>query len=49
MLNKEQIENNKKKLLETSEKYDIFTEDLLKFLGEDIFTSPATTSLDMYG
>lgn len=49
MLNKEQIENNKKKLLETSEKYDIFTEDLLKFLGEDIFTSPASTSLDMYG
>jgi len=29
MLNKEQIENNKKKLLETSEKYDVLTSDLL--------------------
>ena len=49
MLNKEQIENNKKKLLETSEKYDVLTSDLLKFLGDDLFTSPASTTLDMYG
>lgn len=49
MLNKEQIERNKSKLLETSEKYGILNEGLLEYLGEDLFTSPASTSLDMYG
>ena len=49
MLNKEQIEKNKSKLLETSEKYGVLTESLLEFLGDDLYVSPASTSLDMYG
>lgn len=49
MLNKEQIEKNKSKLLETSEKYGILTDSLLGFLGDDFYVAPASTSLDMYG
>ena len=49
MLNKEQIEKNKQKLLDTSDKYDVLTPELLKFLGDDFFVSPASTTLDMYG
>lgn len=49
MLNKEQIEKNKSKLLETSEKYGILNASLLEFLGDDLFVAPASTNLDMYG
>lgn len=49
MLNKEQIEKNKSKLLETSEKYGVLSSSLLEFLGENLFVAPASTSLDMYG
>ena len=49
MLNKEQIEKNKTKLLESSEKYGILSKSLLEFLGDDLFIAPASTSLDMYG
>lgn len=49
MLSKEQIEKNKSKLLETSEKYGVLSDSLLEFLGDDLFVAPASTSLDMYG
>ena len=48
MLSKEQIEKNKKKFLETSQKYNVFTKELEEFLGEDFFIAPASPSLDMY-
>jgi hypothetical protein len=37
MLSKEQIEKNKSKLIETSEKYGVLSDDLLEFLGDDLF------------
>ena len=40
---KEKIEKNKKKLYSTNEKYNIFTKELLKFLGDDFITAPAST------
>jgi len=49
MINAVKIEKNKKKFLETCRKYQIFTAELEGFLGEDIFLSPASPSLDMYG
>lgn len=49
MISKEQIEKNKSKLIETSEKYGVLSTPLLEFLGEDLFVAPASTSLDMYG
>ena len=49
MLSKEQIEKNKSRLLETSEKYGVLSDSLLEFLGDDLFVAPASTSLDMYG
>jgi hypothetical protein len=49
MLTTEQLEKNKAKFLETNEKYGLFTEELLNFLGDDFYDSPASTSLDMFG
>ena len=49
MLSIKQLESNKKKFLETNEKYIIFSPSLLSFLGEDFFTCPASSKLDMYG
>jgi len=49
MIDSVKITKNKKKFIETSEKYNIFTDDLLNFLGEDLFLSPASTSIEMYG
>jgi len=49
MLNAKQITNNKNKFLELSVEHNIFTPELLEFLGEELFISPATTSSDMYG
>jgi hypothetical protein len=49
MLTIEQLEQNKKKFKETNKKYSILTQELEDFLGEDFYTSPATTMLDMYG
>jgi len=45
---KVKIEKNKEKFLETSEKYKVFNEELLNFLGEDLFTSPASNMESMY-
>jgi len=49
MLNKETILKNKQRLIETSDKYGVLNESLFNFLGEDLFTAPASTSLNMYG
>jgi hypothetical protein len=49
MLSAQQIETNKKKFLETSEKYGVMNAELLAFLGEDIFIAPAAATLDAYG
>jgi hypothetical protein len=49
MLNVEQLESNKNKFKETNKKYSIFSESLENFLGDDFYTAPATTTLDMYG
>jgi hypothetical protein len=49
MLSKSQIEFNKKKFIETIEKYQIFSEQLMEFLGDEIYISPATSTKDMYG
>ena len=49
MISNEKIEKNKKKFLETNEKYNIFSKELQEFLGEDFFYVPASTSTDSYG
>lgn len=49
MLTITQLENNQKKFQETNLKYNIFSKELLGFLGEDIYTSPASSSLNMIG
>ena len=49
MISKEKIEKNKIKFFETNERYQIFTNELIEFLGEDYFLSPASPSLDLYG
>jgi hypothetical protein len=49
MLTKEQFEHNKAKFLETNVKYNIMTKELLDFLGDDLYTAPASTSLTMVG
>jgi hypothetical protein len=45
MLNKEQIELNKAKFLETNAKYNLFNQELLDFLGEEFFLAPSSMSL----
>jgi hypothetical protein len=49
MISAEQLESNKKKFLETNSKYKIFTKELENFLGDNFYTAPATTTIDMYG
>lgn len=49
MLTIQQLENNQKKFQEINTKYGIFTSELQEFLGQDFFTAPATTTIDMYG
>ena len=49
MLTITQLEKNQKKFIETNAKYNIFTKELEEFLGEDFYTSPASTSLNMIG
>lgn len=49
MLTSPQLEANQKKFQDTNLKYNIFTKELLDFLGEGIYTSPASSSLNMIG
>jgi|688.fasta_scaffold259961_1 hypothetical protein len=45
---KELVLKNQEKFIKTSETYKIFTKDLLNFLGEDLFTAPASNLKSMY-
>jgi hypothetical protein len=49
MLTIQQLEHNKAKFVETNEKYNIMTKELVDFLGDDLYTSPASTRLSMAG
>jgi hypothetical protein len=45
---KERIEKNKKKFHSTNEKYNIFTPELLDFLGDDFIVAPASTMKSLH-
>ncbi len=49
MLTIPQLEHNKAKFIETNEKYNIMTKELVEFLGDGLYTSPASTRLTMVG
>ena len=48
MLDKKSIIKNKKIFEITNEKYHIFTPKLIEFLGENLFTAPASTMLSLH-
>ena len=48
MLDKKAIAKNKKILEMTNEKYQVFTPKLMEFLGESLFTAPASTMLSLH-
>jgi hypothetical protein len=45
---KERIEKNKKKFHSTNEKYNIFTPELLEYLGDAFITAPASTMKSLH-
>ena len=45
---KDKIIKNREKFEKTNGMYNIFTEELLKFLGEDFFTAPASNMKSLY-
>lgn len=45
---KEKILKNKEKFNKTNETYNILSENLLKFLGEDLYSAPASNMESMY-
>mgnify|MGYP003656185534 FL=1 len=45
---KDKVLKNKEKFLETNEKYGVLSVELLKYLGEDLFTAPASNMESMY-
>ena len=49
MLTITQLESNKKKFQETNQKYNIFTQELLEFMGDSIYTAPVSSSTNMIG
>jgi len=49
MLTITQLENNKKKFIETNVKYKIFTKELEEFLGDNFYISPSSSSSNMIG
>lgn len=49
MLTIKQLEHNKAKFIETNEKYNVMTKELVDFLGDNLYTSPSSTSLTMTG
>lgn len=49
MLTLTQLESNQKRFQETNQKYNIFSKELLDFMGDAIYTSPASSSLNMIG
>jgi len=49
MLTISQLESNQKRFKDANLKYNIFTKELEDFLGEELYTSPASSSLNMIG
>lgn len=49
MLTITQLEKNQKRFIETNQKYNIFTPELEKFLGDDFYKAPASSSSNMIG
>lgn len=49
MITPKRLLNNKIKMKETIEAYNIFSDSLIEFLGEQFYISPASVSVDMYG
>lgn len=49
MLTIPQLEHNKAKFIETNEKYGIMTKELVDFLGDGLYTAPASTRSTMVG
>lgn len=47
-LTSDQINHNINIFAKTNEKYNIFSPELIEFLGEDLFTAPASTMLDLH-
>lgn len=45
---KEKIIKNKEKFTKTNETYNILSENLLEFLGEDLYSAPASNMESMY-
>ena len=45
---KEKILKNKEKFNKTNETYNILSENLLEFLGEDLYSAPASNMESMY-
>ena len=49
MLKKEVIQTNKDLFQKTIKAYELFTPELEEFLGEDLYMSPSSTTIAMYG
>jgi hypothetical protein len=49
MLTIQQSESNQAKFKETNQKYNIMTKELEEFLGDGLYTAPASSSLNMVG
>ena len=48
MISESTIDSNKEKFLEINKSYNIFTDNLLDFLGDNFFIAPASVSTSMY-
>lgn len=48
MITKERIEKNKELYIQKAKQYEFFDERLFEYLGEDLFTAPATERTDKY-
>lgn len=47
-ITEEKAQENRNAFFETNKKYQIFTDDLLQFLGEDFFNAPASNMLEYH-
>jgi len=48
MANEKEINKNKRIFQQTNEKYHVFTNKLIEFLGESYYTAPASTMLSLH-
>jgi len=47
LISEKKIDSNKEYFLKINKEYEVFTDELLEFLGEDFFVAPFSPSLDM--